>query len=388
MPERTLLITNDFPPRRGGIETFGYELAVRLARAGGVVVYTSHTAGAHGHDQRLPFPVVRDPEGTLLPTRRVARRSTGLLREHGCQRVVFGAAAPLGLLAAGLRAAGAREIVAITHGHEVWWARLPGTGALVRRIASEVDVLTYLGEFTRRELERAVPPGARSRMRRLVPGVDVDVFRPGLDGGPVRERYGLGGAPVVLCVARLVPRKGVDTLIRALTWVRVKVPDVRLLVVGEGPDGDRLRALAHWAGVADQVVFAGGHPHARLPEFYAAADVFAMPCRTRRGGLEPEGLGIVYLEAAASGLPVIAGASGGAPEAVRHGETGYVADGRNPREVADRLIALLADRGAAERMGRRGRAWMVRDWTWERTFQALEGALADGDVRGGRSSEL
>ena len=371
MPGRTLLVTNDFPPRQGGIETFCYELAVRLACHGGVVVYTSTSPGDGDFDARLDFPVVRDRATTLLPTPRVAARAAALLREYACDRVLFGAAAPLGLAARRLRAAGARRIVAMTHGHEVWWARLPGSRALLRRIGRHVDALTYLGRFTRSALERALAPADREKLVRLVPGVDPDLFHPDVDGSGVRGRYGLGDAPAVLCVARLVPRKGVDTLIRALPQIRERVPDARLLVVGKGPDERRLHTLAERAGVAEAVVFTGGRPHAELPAFFAAADVFAMPSRTRRFGLEAEGLGIVYLEAAASGLPVLVGASGGAPDTVQHGDTGFVVDGRNPAAVAEHAAALLADPETAQTMGKRGREWVLAEWTWQASAERM-----------------
>ncbi len=178
----------------------------------------------------------------------------------------------------------------------------------------------------------------------------------------VRERYGLGARPVILCAARFVPRKGQDTLIRALPAVLRAVPDAVLLLTGDGPYARTLHRLAADTGVAHAVVLAGGRPHPEMPEHYAAADVFAMPCRTRRRGLEVEGLGIVFLEAAAAGLPVLVGDSGGAPDTVRDGETGYVVDGRDTAAVADRLVALLRDRAAAAAMGERGRAWVREAW--------------------------
>ncbi|NGO73967.1 glycosyltransferase family 4 protein, partial [Streptomyces boncukensis] len=192
----------------------------------------------------------------------------------------------------------------------------------------------------------------------------------------VRERLGLDGRPVVLCVARLVPRKGQDALIRALPRVRRAVPDATLLLVGAGPDERRLRALARRTGglrgAAGAVLFAGGLPHGALPPYYAAADVFAMPCRSRRLGLEAEGLGIVFLEAAAAGLPVLAGASGGAPETVRDGETGRVVDGRDVGAVADRLVQLLTGPGA---MGEKGRARAAAEWTWDASARQLRHLL-------------
>ena len=203
--------------------------------------------------------------------------------------------------------------------------------------------------------------GRRATLRQLTPGVDVETFRPDVDGSAVRARYGLADRPVIVCVSRLVPRKGQDVLIRALPMVRRTVPDAALLIVGKGPYLDDLRAVAEQNGVTEHVVFTGGVAHADLPAHYAAGDVFAMPCRTRRAGMDVEGLGIVYLEASAVGLPVLAGDSGGAPDAVRQGETGYVVDGRDERAVAARLVTLLVRRGPARavrpcraRMGRAG----------------------------------
>ncbi|MFD4003339.1 glycosyltransferase family 4 protein [Streptomyces rubiginosohelvolus] len=380
---RTLVVTNDFPPRQGGIETFVRAMTDRFP-ADSVVVYTSAEPGAAAHDAALPYPVVRDPARMLLPVPRVTARAAGLARRHGCDSVWFGAAAPLGLMADRLRReSGVRRAVATTHGHEVWWARTPGARALLRRIGERTDAVTYLGEATRTPIAAALGPAAARRMVRLAPGVDAEAFavRPGArDGvrtpaGGVRERYGLGGRPVILCAARLVPRKGQDTLIRALPAVLRSVPDAVLLLTGDGPYARTLQRLAAAIGVADAVVLVGGRPHPEMPEHYAAADVFAMPCRTRRGGLEVEGLGIVFLEAAAAGLPVLVGDSGGAPDTVRDGETGYLVDGRDTAAVADRLVTLLRDRAAAAAMGEKGRAWVREEWGWESAYETLAGLL-------------
>ncbi|WP_046468209.1 glycosyltransferase family 4 protein [Allosalinactinospora lopnorensis] len=374
MSQRILLITNGLPPRKGGSETLGYELVRRLPETGegSAVVYTSAGSGGHESDEAQPLLVVRDSARTLLPTRRVARRAADLVQEYGCDRVVLGTAVPLGLLARGLRTAGAKEIIALTHGSEVGWSRIPGVRPILRRIGEDVDALTYPGEFVRGGVQRAVGSTASHRLVRLRPGVDTDLFHPEADGSWVRERFRLDDGPVILCVCRLVPHKGVDALIRAMSWVRARYPRTRLLVVGDGPDERRLRALAAWAGVDAGVVFAGGQPHERMPAFYAAADLFALPSRPRRTGPQTEGLGLVYLEAAACGLPVLAGDSGVAPETVRHGETGYVVDGRDPRGVAERANRLLWSPGHARTMGRRGREWMLDEWTWEQAVRCLE----------------
>lgn len=370
---RTLVVTNDFPPRAGGIQTFVASLAVRLPPAE-VVVYAPAWPGAPAYDAALEFPVVRHPGSLMLPVPSVLRRARQIARTEGCSAVWFGAAAPLGLLADGLRRSGVRRFVASTHGHEVGWARVPGGRAALRRIGRDVDVVTYLGDYTRSRLAPALGPGAS--LARLPSGVDTDFFRPGAGGEGVRRAHRLADRPVVVCVSRLVPRKGQDTLIRALPEIRRRVPGAALLLVGGGPDSKRLRRLAAATGVADAVRFTGPVPWEALPAHYAAGDVFAMPCRTRRAGMDVEGLGIVYLEASAAGLPVVAGRSGGAPDAVLEGETGHVVDGRAPGEVIDRVAGLLADPTKIAAMGERGRAWVERTWRWDVLAARLRGLLA------------
>jgi len=372
---KVLIVTNDFPPRPGGIQSFVHALAVRLP-AGSVTVYAPAWEGAAEFDAAQPFPVERHPTSLMLPVPSVARRAARLLGRDGRDTVLFGAAAPLGLLAPSLRRAGARRLVAITHGHEAGWAVLPGARSLLRRIGDSVDTVTYLGEYTRARLARALSPGAAARMTRLAPGVDSGAFHPGAGGAAVRDRLGLAGRPVVVCVSRLVPRKGQDTLIRAWPQVRAAVPDAALLLVGGGPYAGQLRRLVSGLGVAGSVIFTGAVPWPELPSYYDAGDVFAMPCRTRRRGLDVEGLGIVYLEASATGLPVIGGDSGNAPDAIRDGETGYVVPGRSPAAVAGRLVHLLTDPAGARAMGEKGMAWVDQEWRWDLVARRLQDILA------------
>jgi phosphatidyl-myo-inositol dimannoside synthase len=380
---KVLIVTNDFPPRIGGIQSFVHALALRLP-AGQVVVYAPAWDGAAEFDRRQPFPVLRHPTSLMLPVPAVRDRAVRILTEHGCDAVMFGAAAPLGLLAPALRQAGARRVVALTHGHEAGWAALPVARRLLRRIGDSVDVVTYLGEYFRGRLAHALSPDAASRMARLAPGVDLGMFRPEAGGAVMRDRLGVGARPVVICVSRLVPRKGQDTLIRAWPAVRRAVGDPVLLLVGIGPAERRFRGLASRLGVAGSVRFAGHVPQPDLPAYYDAADVFAMPCRTRRAGLDVEGLGLVYLEASAAGLPVIAGDSGGAPDAVLNGETGYVVPGRDVAALAGRLSQLLGDPAGARAMGEKGQAWVDREWRWELVARRLEQIL-DGPGAAGHS---
>jgi phosphatidyl-myo-inositol dimannoside synthase len=373
---RTLLVTNDFPPRPGGIQQFVHNLAVRQPK-GSLVVYCSKYRGWEEFDADQPFDVIREDTSVLLPTPAVARRAASIARDYECDAVWFGAAAPLGLLAAGLKErTGIKRAVALTHGHEAGWAALPGARQLLRRVARGNDVVTYLGEYFRSRLDRAI--GGLTTLEQLAPGVDTDAFSPSASGEAVRVRHGLVDRPVVVCVSRLVPRKGQDTLIRSLPLIRRQVPDAALLIVGGGPYRSTLEGLAARCGVTPHVVFTGTVPWPELPDHHAAGDVFAMPCRTRRGGLDVEGLGIVYLEASAVGRPVVAGDSGGAPDAVREGITGYVVPGRDVPALAERLVALLSDSTLAERLGTAGRAWVEESWRWDTQADRLDALLDVG----------
>lgn len=373
---RTLIVTNDFPPRQGGIQSFVHALATRLP-AGQVTVYAPKWQGAAEFDAAQPFPVVRHPTSLMLPLPSVARRAAAIAREHKCEAVLFGAAAPLGLITPALRkSAGITRAVGLTHGHEAGWAALPGARALLHRIGNEVDTLTYLGEYFRSRMARALSAEAVGRMVRLAPGVDTAEFRPGAGGAAIRERLGLTSRPLVVCVSRLVPRKGQDTLLQAWPAVRREISGATLLLVGAGPYRKALEQLAAKLGIADAVVFAGSVPQAELPAYFEAGDVFAMPCRTRRRGLDVEGLGIVYLEASATGLPVVVGDSGGAPDAVLDGETGYVVPGSDPDSAARRITELLADPAKAAAMGEKGMAWVDREWRRELGAARLEALLS------------
>jgi phosphatidylinositol alpha-1,6-mannosyltransferase len=369
---RTLLVTNDFPPRPGGIQSYLHALATRLP-ADELVVYAPRWRGdSHKRfDAQQPFEVVRHPTTLMLPTPLVARRAAKLIVSRDCDSVWFGAAAPLALLSPVLRSAGARRIVASTHGHEVGWSMLPGARQALRVVGDHTDVVTYVSRYTRGRFASAFGP--HGALEHVPPGVDSETFRP--DPGAraeLRARYGLGDRPTVLCLSRLVPRKGQDALIRALPKIRSRVDGAVLVIVGGGPYEDALHRLAQKCGVAEHVVFTGGVPSAELAAHHSIADVFAMPCRTRGAGLDVEGLGIVFLEASASGVPVIAGSSGGAPETVIEGKTGCVVDGRSLDSIADAVADLLADPDRAAAMGKAGRAWVERDWRWD----TLAGRLA------------
>lgn len=354
---RTLWVTNDFPPRAGGIEQFVHHLLARLP-ADETRVVASRWEGDAAHDADLPYPVERYRR-PLLPTPATLARVRAAIRAHQPEVVVFGAAWPLGELADRLDV----PTLGFTHGHEAGIVRVGG-GPLIRRVARKVDALGVISQFTRRALQPWIGP--HTAVHALPPGVDVARFHPGVDGATVRARHAVpDGAPLVVCVGRLVARKGQDVLVEAWPTVLRTHPDARLLLVGEGPLAGRLASRVTDLGLGERVILAGGIDWRELPAHHAAADLFAMPCRTRLGGLDVEGLGIVYLEAQACGVPVLAGDSGGAPEALLPGRSGEVVDGRDPTAVAAAISGLLGDPARLHAMGAEGRAFVERTYAWD-----------------------
>jgi phosphatidylinositol alpha-1,6-mannosyltransferase len=374
---RVLLVTNDFPPRRGGIQSYLAELVGELVRAGRhtVTVYAPTWKDSDSYDRDAAYRVVRHPGTLMLPVPSVSNRMRRLIDRDDIDTVWFGAAAPLALMAPLARNAGVGRVVASTHGHEVGWSMLPVARTALRRIGTHTDVVTYISRYTRRRFASAFGPAAA--LEHLPPGVDTDRFAPDeVARAELRSRYRLGDRPVVVCVSRLVPRKGQDMLIRAMPAIRQRVYGAALVIVGGGPYRTSLRRLAHSFGVAEHVVFTDGVPGDELPAHHAMADVFAMPCRTRGAGLDVEGLGIVYLEASATSVPVVAGRSGGAPETVRDGQTGVVVDGWDVGAIAAAVSDLLANPDKAARMGAAGRRWVVDNWQWRSQAARLGELLA------------
>jgi phosphatidylinositol alpha-1,6-mannosyltransferase len=365
---KILCITNDFGPRAGGIETFIIGLVERLPK-NTVVVYTSSQSGSAAFDKAwrddFGVEVIRDRSKILLPTYRVSRNVRSLLKGSGAHVVFFGAAAPLGLLAKGLRKSGAKKIVALTHGHEVWWAKLWPFSWAIKHIGKNVDALTYLGDYTRNAIATVLPASSQEKMVHLAPGIDTEHFSPARRSPRIRQELGLEGKKVIVSVGRLVHRKGQDFLIDSLPIIAQKVPNVHLLLVGEGPYRAELEKRSKTLGVRDRITFIGRVQYSELPEYICAGDIFAMPSRSRLAGLEVEGLGIVYLEASACGLPVIGGISGGAPDAVLEGITGFSVDGRSATAIAEAAIRLLSNPEYAEKLGAQGREWVVKEWRWE-----------------------
>jgi phosphatidylinositol alpha-1,6-mannosyltransferase len=372
---RILLVTNDFPPRSGGIQSYLENLVGELVKTGThtLTVYAPKWKGCEAFDAMAAvdgYDVVRHPTTLMVPEPSVAVRMRRLIADRDVDTVWFGAAAPLALLAPLARDAGASRVIASTHGHEVGWSMLPLARTALRRIGNDTDVVTFISHYTRDRFASAFGP--RAALEHLAPGVDTDRFEPNsVARAELRARYQLGDRPVVLCLSRLVPRKGQDMLIRALPAIRQRIDGAALVIVGGGPYRNTLHQLAHQFGVAEHVVFTDGVPGDELPAHHAMADVFAMPCRTRGAGLDVEGLGIVYLEASATGVPVVAGRSGGAPESVIDGETGLVVDGWDVGAIAAAVGDLLADPNRAARMGAAGRRWVVDNWRWCTKAQRL-----------------
>ena len=366
--KKILFVTNDFGPRTGGIESFIMGLVERLP-SGSVTVYTCSQGDTSGYDSHwledYGVKVIRDRSRMMLPTPRVGKALRRLVQQEKFSVACFGAAVPLGLLASTLRKAGISRIISLTHGHEVWWAKVfPFTLAL-RRVGQSVDVLTYLGDFTRANISVALSPKARGAMERMAPGIDIAHFRPDQAPSALRDELGLSDKTVIVSVGRLVPRKGQDRLIQALPLIRNTIPNVHLLLVGEGNYRKTLENLVDENKVKDDVTFVGRVAYNQLPTYFRCGDIFAMPSRSRMAGLEVEGLGIVYLEASGCGLPVIAGNSGGAPDAVVDGVTGIVVDGTNINAIAGAIVRVLLEPAKRKAMGAAGNEWVSSSWNWE-----------------------
>jgi phosphatidyl-myo-inositol dimannoside synthase len=365
--KKILCITNDFGPRAGGIETFIIGLIER-AQAGSIIVYTSQQGDTHEYDQKwlreFGVEVIRDKSKVLLPSLRVSRSLQSLIRERGIEKAFFGAAAPLGLLSHSLRRAGVKKIVALTHGHEVWWSKLWPFRWAMKRIGSGVDTLTYLGDFTRNAISAPLRESDAAAMVRIAPGIDTEHFAPDATAHELKCELDLEDKRVIVSVGRLVHRKGQDTLVESLPLILKQYPDAHLLFVGVGPHLEYIHKRAIQLGVLSHISFVGRVHYSELPRFISVGEIFAMPSRSRLAGLEVEGLGIVYLEASACELPVVGGLSGGAPDAVLEGETGFSVDGLDPAAVAGAVNALLADPVRAKAMGKRGRQWIIDEWEW------------------------
>jgi phosphatidyl-myo-inositol dimannoside synthase len=370
---KTLVVTNDYPPRVGGIQRT-LEALVRCFPPDRVAVWCPAWDGAADFDRLAPYEVLRQPERFLWPTRDVGRRIEAAVGDTGAEVVLFGATYPLALAGPKLANAGTPYLAA-AHGFEYWLSIAPGAHSLMKRAtrpASRIPVMC--SAFIARVVRTAVPK--QTPVSVMYPGADLETFRPDLPFEDLRAVHGIGDRPLVVCVSRLVPRKGQDVLIRALPEIRRRVPDAALLLVGGGPYRDKLEAMAADAP-AGSVVFAGQVSETDLPRYYRAGDVFAMPCRTRRGGLEVEGWGNVFIEAAACARPVVVGDSGGARESLVDGVTGRLVDGADVGGVADAVASLLEDPARAAAMGLAGRERVERHFTWDRAFEQLSGWLRE-----------
>lgn len=370
-------MTNDFGPRTGGIETFVIGLLERVS-GHHVIVFTSSQGETSAYDQdwldKFGVQVLRDKSKILLPSWRVTHNVKKIVTESDIDVVIFGAAAPLAFMSKSLRKIGVKKIIALTHGHEVWWAKVFPFNFAIKRIGASVDHLTYLGEFTRKAISKTLSEKSRNKLVRIAPGIDTAHFIPRADGFEKRVELGLQDKKIIISVGRLVHRKGQDKLIEAMPTILRKIPNAHLLIVGEGPYKNHLDKLAKKFSLEESVTFVGRILYDKLPTYLSAADLFAMPSRSRFFGLEVEGLGIVYLEASACGIPVVAGNSGGAPDAVIEGVTGLCVDGTDVNQVASAVIEVCSNAERASHMGAAGRNWIVDQWRWDiwsKEFNAL-----------------
>jgi phosphatidylinositol alpha-1,6-mannosyltransferase len=363
---RVLLVTNDLGPRAGGIETFILGLLDQLP-GDQIVIYTASQEGCAEFDAALTLRtgaiVIRDKSSILIPSPVVNRRVRNVMKIYNSEIIWFGAAMPLAWMSGLLKRAGAKRVVAITHGHEVWWAKLPPFKWIFSRATRSIDVLTYLGEFTKNAMAPVVH--SQCKMVQIAPGISIDHFTPSIKSLALMKEFNLEGKQVLISVGRLVHRKGQDKLLEALPEIITKHPDAVLLFVGIGPRKKKLDQLVRENDLQEYVRFVGRVNFQNLPEYFRLGDLFVMPSRSRLAGLEVEGLGIVYLEASASGIAVLAGRSGGAPDALIVGKTGEIVDGTNISEIASTINELLDNPSRLREMGIAGREWTEERWGWD-----------------------
>jgi phosphatidyl-myo-inositol dimannoside synthase len=356
-----LLVTNDFPPKVGGIQSYLWELWRRLDPISFTVLTTPYE-GAEAWDAEQPFRVVRTADRVLLPTPSLARRVDALAAEAGAALVVLDPVLPVGLLGPRL----SRPYGLVLHGAEVTVpGRLPGARSLLGRVLRGASEVIAAGGYPAAEGERAA--GRALPVTVVPPGVDVDRFVP-LDPEARAKGRALFDLPtdarLVVSVSRLVPRKGMDVLIEAAALLAPERPDLVVVIGGSGRDRARLDRVVARTGAPVRLV--GRVPDPDLPVLYGCADISAMLCRNRWAGLEQEGFGIVFLEAAACGVSQVAGDSGGAAEAVADGDTGLVVRApSDPAAVARALASLLDDDDRRRRMGTAGRERAVRDFGYD-----------------------
>lgn len=362
---RLLVITNDFPPAVGGIENYAFSLVKRWdpSRVG---VLSRWMPGCEQFDAAAGFPIVREPVGTLLPTRALLQRAGALIRSEQFDAIHFPSALPLGLLG---KALGVPYAVSIHGGEFILASRLPLARRALRTVCRNACVLLPESSFAEGLARRLIGPS--KPLQRVTCGVDAERF-PEVRGLSNRAE---GDGRVVVSISRLIARKGQETLIRALPELIRVHPRTRLLIVGGGPHLARLRKLASRLRVLEAVDFAGPQPWEAIPRFLADADVFALPTRSRFAGTETEGLPLVVLEAAASALPIVAGNVGGIPDAVRHGDTGMLVEGSSHEQTGKAIADLLSDPALARQMGQRARQMVLDEFTWDRVAEKYRDAL-------------
>ena len=369
---RHLLVTNDFPPKVGGIQNYLWELWRRLP-PDDVVVHTTPYRGSATFDAQQPFTVIRSREPWLLPGPHLVRRVNRLAKHHDADLVVIDPALPAGLVGPRLDL----PYAVVVHGAEVAIpGRLPGVRRLLRNVLDSAAGVIAAGGYPALECERAL--GRHLPAFVIPPGVDIERFRPASrsERGLLRSRLGLRPeAPTVVSVSRLVPRKGMDTLVQAAALLAARGRDLQVVIAGDGRDRGRLRSLAARTGAPVRLVGRLGDDD--VAALLGCADVFAMLCRTRWRGLEQEGFGIVYLEAAAAGVPQVAGRSGGAHEAVADGETGLVLDPATPGAAAEAIGALLDDGERRTEMGAAARQRAATAFSYDLLAGQLRRAIEE-----------
>ena len=372
-----ILITNDFPPKIGGIQSYLWELWRRLPDKD-FCVYTTPFSKDKEFDSKQPFRTIRSNKKVLLPTPSINKNLQRLKRDLDAELIVWDPAFPLGILAPQTRI----PYALVIHGAELAIpGKLPIAKSLLANTLKKASLVICAGNYPAEEAERIAKQSLPIAV--IAPGVDIERFSPAniFNKEKIRKDFEIpNNATVILALTRLVPRKGIDVLIEAFKILEKTYPELLLLIGGKGRDASRLEGLAKDSGSG--IRFLGEISEEILPNLYRAADIFCMPCRSRWGGLEQEGFGIVFLEAAASGIPQIAGKSGGSADAVSDDETGFIIDVPNdPRQLSQFIETLLTDSEKLERMGSDARKRAENYFSYDQLSKSLIKALDSATLK-------
>ena len=371
-------ITQDFPPEIGGIQTYSYEIAKRLApRCEDFIVVAPDKPDAQSIDSQLDFEVIRIKTKNTLLGYAAIPKVMQLLKRRKIDAVFHAQWQTLPISLRGKKRGLVNRVCVAAHARELFFNPFSKQKIIGnwyenyrKKLIAQADFFIPVSQYTSDALGQMGIDESKRKV--VINGTDPNFFFP-LNDQNLKEKYGCADKKILLTTTRLVERKGVDTVLRALPKVIREVPNIKYLIIGEGSFKTELQRIISELRLENYVEFVGRVPYDKLNEYYNLADVYAMPSKAVMPDIE--GFGIVFLEAGACEKAVVGTYTGGIPDAILHEETGLLVDEQNPSQLAEAITCLLADDALRTRMGRAGRARVLREANWdsvgERIFYLL-----------------